>query len=95
VAARITLKAVNEELARRGIQTVLAKGSGYFYFRTGEAADWLEKTVRVPTINALTLEQWMDEFKRLKKVNQDIMGAGKKTAENPQSRAPRRAPTTD
>jgi hypothetical protein len=50
MAARVTLKTVNAELARRGIQAVLAKGSGYFYFWTGEAGDWLDKTVRVPTL---------------------------------------------
>jgi hypothetical protein len=79
VAARITVKAVNTELARRGIQAVLAKGSGYFYFWTGEAADWLDKTIRVPTISSLTLEQWIAEFERLRKVNQEIMGGAKRS----------------
>ena len=80
MAARVTLKSVNGELARRGIQTVLAKGSGYFYFPTGEAADWLDKTVAVPTIGSLTLEQWIEEFQRLKKVNQEILRAGSKNS---------------
>jgi hypothetical protein len=83
MAARITLQQVNGELARRGIQTVLAKGSGYFYFHTGEAADWLDRTVPVPTVNALTLEQWVAEFERLKKVNADIMGGAKPATKTP------------
>jgi hypothetical protein len=31
--------------------------------------DWLDRTVRVATLNALTLEQWVQEFLRLKKLN--------------------------
>ena len=54
---RITLKAINDELARRGVTERLARASGYFYFEFGEAAGWLDRTVRVPTVNALTLDQ--------------------------------------
>jgi hypothetical protein len=55
----------------------LEKASGYFYFFGGEATDWLDRTVRVTTVNALTLEQWIEEFQRLKKLNQRISGIGK------------------
>jgi hypothetical protein len=41
---------------------------------TGEAADWLDRTVQVPTLNALTMDEWIAEFQRLKKLNQEIMG---------------------
>lgn len=51
----------------------LAKGSGYFYFHLGEAAGWLDRTVQAPTINTLTLEQWMAEFQRLEKLNREIL----------------------
>jgi hypothetical protein len=37
------------------------KASGYFYFFGGEAADWINRTVRVATLNALTLEEWIAE----------------------------------
>lgn len=50
MAARVTLKAVNDELARLGYRARLAKGGGYFYFQFGEAVDWLDRTVIVPTI---------------------------------------------
>jgi hypothetical protein len=65
---RLTLKTINDELAKRGYTARLAKGAGYFYFRPDEAADWLDRTVEVPTVNSLTLPEWMAEFERLKKL---------------------------
>jgi hypothetical protein len=70
---RLTLKAVNDELGKRGSAARLAKGGGYFYFQFGEAEDWLDKTVNVPTVNSLTLPEWMAEFERMKKLNAEIM----------------------
>ena len=75
---RLTLKSINDELAKGGYTARLAKGDGYFYFHFGEVADWLDRTVRVPTVNSLTLKQWMDEYQRLKKLNAEIMKPGKK-----------------
>jgi hypothetical protein len=73
---RLTIKTINDELAKRGHTARLAKAaSGYFYFQGGEAADWLDRTVNVPTVNSLTLPEWMAEFERLRKVNVEIMGA--------------------
>ena len=51
---RLTLKAINDELARRGYAARLARAGGYFYFQFGEAALWLDRTVSVPTLNSLT-----------------------------------------
>jgi hypothetical protein len=76
---RLTLRAVNDELARRGYTARLEKGDGYFYFRFGEAAEWLDRTVGVRTINSLTLKQWVEEFTRLKALNEQIMRTVKKT----------------
>jgi hypothetical protein len=73
---RISLKAINGELERLGSQAVLAKGDGYFYFLGGEAADWLDRTVRVPTLQSLTLEQWIEQFRVLREKNQELL-AGK------------------
>jgi hypothetical protein len=70
---RLHLKAINDELARRGHTARLEKGDGSFYFHLGEAADWLDRTVRVRTINSLTLKQWMEEFRRLKALNERIV----------------------
>jgi hypothetical protein len=44
---RLSLKTVNAELAKRGCNVLLERGDGYFYFQSGEAADWLDRTVRV------------------------------------------------
>jgi hypothetical protein len=74
---RLTLKAINEELAKKGHTARLTKGAGYFYFQFGEAAEWWDRTVNVTAVNALTLDQWLGEFDRLKKVNEQIMGTGK------------------
>ena len=65
---RVTLKAINEALNGLARDVRLAKGDGYFYFASGETANWLDTTVRVPTLSSLTLEQWIEEFKRLKTV---------------------------
>ena len=69
----LTLKIINEELARLGHTARLAQGTGYFYFYGGEAADWMDQTVRVATLNNLTLEEWIGNFQRLKKLNAEIM----------------------
>jgi hypothetical protein len=74
---RLHLKVINDELARLGIKTELAKGSGYFYFRSGEAEDWIDRTVTVRTINSFTLKQWVEEFRRLKALNQQMMRSAK------------------
>ena len=49
---RVTLKAVNAELAKRGHHAMLVNGDGYFYFRGGETTDWLDRTVAVPKISS-------------------------------------------
>jgi hypothetical protein len=77
MAARVTLKAVNDELARRGHHARLEKASGYFYYRTQDAADWIDRTVRVERISPLTLEQSVSEFMRLKKLNAEMMAVGR------------------
>ena len=73
MAPRVTIKAVNDELARLGHQARLEKASGYFYFWTEDAADWIDRTVPVEKISALTLDQWVAEYLRLKKVNAEIL----------------------
>ena len=70
---RVTLKAVNDALAKRGRGARLMKASGYFYFDSGEAASWIDKTVHTPTVGSRTLEQWLEEFDRLEKANRDLL----------------------
>lgn len=71
----LTLKTVNAELAKRGYRAQLEKGSGDYYFWGGEAANWLDQTVRVPTLDSLTLEEWLANFERLRKLNEQIVKA--------------------
>ena len=66
---RLTLKAINDELARRGYTARLTKSTGYFCFQFGEATLWLDRTVDVPTLNSLTLPEWIAEFELLSKFN--------------------------
>jgi hypothetical protein len=66
---RVTLKAINDELAKRGYSAGLAKAAGYFYFEGGEADNWLDRTVRPPTVNSLSLAEWLAEYERLEKLN--------------------------
>ena len=70
--ALLTLKKVNAELRGAAINARPEKASGYFYVKGGKATDWIDRTVQVPTINSLTLGQWMDEFQRLKELNADL-----------------------
>ena len=71
---RLNLNVINRELDRRGHSARLEKGAGHFYFHSGEAADWLDRTVKVRTINMLTLKEWMEAFQRLRDLNAQILG---------------------
>jgi len=73
MAARLTLKSVNDELARRGHHARLEKASGYFYFWSEDSAGWIDRTVRVARLNSLTLDQWVGQYLWLKKVNSEMM----------------------
>ena len=73
IDVRLTVKAINEELAKRGSGARLEKGDGYFYFSGGEATDWLDRTVNAHSLSSLSLDEWMGEFERLKKLNKDIL----------------------
>lgn len=72
------LKTINDELAKLGRRERLAKADNYFYFTGGDAEDWLDRTVGVRTINSLTLKEWIAEFRRLKELNEQILGTVKK-----------------
>ena len=64
----------------------------------GEATDWLDRTVRVPTLHSLTLEQWIEQYLTLREKNRALLkgglnekqlaepAAGKPEAEHPHGR---------
>ncbi len=89
MAERVTLKAINNELGRLGYTARLAKAGGYFYFHFGEAANWLDRTVNVPKVSSLTVAQWIDEYRQLKRLNEQIMrkASGTKAGRKPRSGA--------
>src|SRR5689334_25219186 len=95
----LTLKAVNAELAKHGHKAMLVKGDGYFYFRGGDATDWLDRTVRVPTLNSLTLDRWIAAFVELKNKNRQITagaaGPRSDSAAVPKHRGRRSRPSAD
>jgi hypothetical protein len=78
--SRLTLKTVNDELARIGRRERLAKAGNYFLFTDGEADEWLDRTIGVRTISSKTLKEWIAEFKRLQVLNDQILGTMKKKA---------------
>ncbi len=77
---RVTLKSINDELAKRGYEARLEKGAGYFYFAGGEAEEWLDRTVNAHTLNSLSLEQWMEQFENLRKLNKKALRPAKHRA---------------
>jgi hypothetical protein len=76
---RVTLQAINKRLAAKGYRARVEKGEGYFYVFGGEASDWLDRIIQVPTLSSLTLDQWVEKFEKLKKLNQEIMKTPAKT----------------
>lgn len=41
-----------------------------------DQVDWLDRTVRVPNVSGLSLEEWIAEYRRLKKLNEEVMSTG-------------------
>ncbi|MGA2137175.1 MAG: hypothetical protein ABSH50_33210 [Bryobacteraceae bacterium] len=72
----VTIKAINR-LAERGHTARRENAGQYFCFQGGEATDWLDRTVQVSKVSSLALEQWIEEFDRLKKRNAEIFRAAK------------------
>jgi hypothetical protein len=78
--SRLDLKVINAELARLGYKERLEKAKNYFLFSGGAADEWLDRTVGVRTIGSMTLKEWIAEFRRLKALNEQMLGTVKKPA---------------
>ena len=65
----LTIKAVNRAIAQAGHKETLERGDGYFYFRGGEADNWIAVSVHVYALNHLTLDQWLESLESLREVN--------------------------
>jgi len=85
---RLTLKTINDELRRLGHDVHVEKGDGYFYFWKGEANGWLDRTVNVPKVSSLTLEQWIGEYDRLKKLNGELLSSKLRAKKRGRSKSP-------
>jgi len=59
----INLSTVNRALAQYNVQ--LVRGKGYFYFDGPGTERWAATAVYVNSLNQLSLEQWIDEYKYL------------------------------
>jgi hypothetical protein len=68
----VTRKMINDALRERGRDESLRPGDGYFYFGGGEAVNWLTNSVRVERVSDLTLDQWLEEFDRLLKLDKKL-----------------------
>ena len=69
---RVTRKMINDALRERGRDESLRPGDGYFYFGGGEAVNWLTNSVRVQRVSDLTLEEWLEEFDKLFKLDKKL-----------------------
>jgi hypothetical protein len=69
---RVTRKMINDALRERGRDESLRPGDGYFYFGGGEAVNWLTNSVRVQRVSDLTLEEWLEEFDKLLKLDKKL-----------------------
>jgi hypothetical protein len=63
---RLTLKAVNAALAGAGHAERLVKGRDYWYFAEGDTPRWPVTMVCVYHLNALSLDEWLEEHADLK-----------------------------
>jgi hypothetical protein len=68
---------VNAALAAHGHDAILVKAGGYFFFRGPEVNAWLDRTVQIPKISDLSVEEWLRAFLDLKRKNQEIARAGR------------------
>lgn len=69
-----TIKKVNEEIVKIGIQAELIKGDGYFYFIGDDVELAFTTSVMVNSLNQLSLEEWVEEA-----INFKNESKGKKT----------------
>lgn len=61
-----TVAQVNAALRKQGVQERLVRGKGYHYFAGGCACDWPETAVWVYLSDSLTVQEWLDEYQRLR-----------------------------
>jgi hypothetical protein len=79
MAARVTIKAVNDTLCATWLPSAPGGGERLFLLLDGRSVRMDHATVPVDKIGVLTLEQWIAEYKRLKKLNAEMLRSPKAT----------------
>ena len=62
---KVTVASVNAALRQAGAKERLRRGRGYYYFCDGEASGWPQSGVYVNRVDAMTVDQWLAEWKRM------------------------------
>src|ERR1700730_3005871 len=81
----------NTQEIRTWFRSTTKKGSEKT-FSGGEAGDWLDRTVNAHSLSSLSLDQWMAEFQRLKKLNKEILRAPARQESNEAGRPAAKRP---
>lgn len=68
------VRTVNKALRAAGVKDELVHGRGYFYFWGDEATMWYTSTVPVYRVTALSVDEWVKEYFRLKAENDGRRG---------------------
>lgn len=59
---KITVKAINAEMERRGFAERLQKANGYFFFTGGDAHLWRRRCVFVKTVGSYSIAEWIYKY---------------------------------
>lgn len=67
--SKVTVATVNKALKTLGVEERLHNAGSYFYFYGGDSESWYSASVMVSSADCLTVEQWIEEYKTLKSVD--------------------------
>ena len=62
----VSVATVNAAIKAAGGAERLTHGRGYYYFRDGDATAWPSTSVYVSHVDALTVAEWLNEWRTLK-----------------------------
>lgn len=62
MANKITVRAINAEMERRGYAERLQKEKDYFFFVGGDSHKWRRRCVFVKTVNAFSVTEWLYKY---------------------------------
>jgi hypothetical protein len=64
--SRASVAAVNAAIRASDGAETLTRGRDYYYFRGGDSARWPQTAVYVSRVDALTVNEWVQEWRVLK-----------------------------